>query len=232
LFFTRGFVCSCPYVEYRKRKGSYKGSFNAICSYIGYQARGALPSNFDVNYAYNLGFACVSLVRAGFTGYMAVINGLKRPVAEWTVSGVPITALLSHPLGAETARSKDGGTPLRQQRVRPIIRKATVDLNGAAYQALSALFEAAAADPAVDRYTNPGPLQYSGPVTLTDGVPRTLELESYHYMEDIKLLHEALAAIEQTCRPGCPSSVLQITTKSLANLTEIIRTVSENLVSK
>lgn len=216
-------------LNYRKAQGTYTGSFNAICSYIGYQARGAIPSNFDVNYAYNLGFAAVSLVRAGFTGYMAVINKLKQPVSEWTAGGVPITALLSHPMNAATARAKDGRSLQQQQRVRPVVRKATVDLTGPAYLALSQIFEAAASDSSIDRYTNPGPLQFSGPVALTDSVPHTLSLETYHYWEDLQLLHDALAAIERTCRPGCPSAVLQITTKSLANLTEVIRTVSENL---
>lgn len=173
----------------------------------------------------------MALVRAGFTGYMAVINHLKQPVESWTAGGVPITALLSHPLNAASTRAKGGCSLQQQERVRPVIRKATVDLNGPAYQALAAQLETAGMDASLDQYTNPGPVQYSGPAELTDSVPRTLTLETYHYLEDLKQLHEALTAIEQTCRPGCPSAVLQITTKSLANLTEIIQTVSKSMAS-
>lgn len=42
-------------LERRKRVKQYEGSFNAVCSFLGYQARGSLPSNFDCNYGYSLG---------------------------------------------------------------------------------------------------------------------------------------------------------------------------------
>jgi hypothetical protein len=80
-------------LSYRKARGSYKGTFSSICSFIGYQARGALPSVFDSNYAYNLGHACVHAVRAGLNGYVVTINNLKAPVGEWTVTAVPLVSL-------------------------------------------------------------------------------------------------------------------------------------------
>ncbi|AQK54729.1 Pyrophosphate--fructose 6-phosphate 1-phosphotransferase subunit alpha 2 [Zea mays] len=45
----------------RLKEGTYKGKkFNAICHFFGYQARGALPSKFDCDYAYVSGLgACV-----------------------------------------------------------------------------------------------------------------------------------------------------------------------------
>ena len=79
---------------YRKKKGVYKGSFSVVCSFIGYQTRGAAPSNFDVNYAYNLGFAATKLVVGGFSGYMACIGNLKADISAWQPMGVPITALM------------------------------------------------------------------------------------------------------------------------------------------
>ncbi|ONM17317.1 Pyrophosphate--fructose 6-phosphate 1-phosphotransferase subunit alpha 2 [Zea mays] len=37
----------------RLKEDTYKGKkFNAICHFLGYQARGALPSKFDCDYAY------------------------------------------------------------------------------------------------------------------------------------------------------------------------------------
>jgi 6-phosphofructokinase len=107
---------------YRKKKGAYKASFSVVCSFIGYQARGAAPSNFDVNYAYNLGFAATRLVAAGYTGYVATISNLRAPVVEWSAAGVPITAMLA---------AEDGG--------KYAAPKAQVDLNGPAYAALVAL---------------------------------------------------------------------------------------------
>ena len=65
---------------YRKKKGTYKGSFSVVCSFIGYQTRGASPSNFDIQYAYNLGYTATKLVMGGFSGYMATIGNLKAPL--------------------------------------------------------------------------------------------------------------------------------------------------------
>ena len=80
---------------YRKKRGEYKGAFSAVCSFVGYQARGSLPSNFDINYAYNLGFAAAVLLGSGdCTGYLACVSNLKEPVEQWEAGGVPLCALL------------------------------------------------------------------------------------------------------------------------------------------
>jgi 6-phosphofructokinase len=71
------------------------GSFSVVCSFIGYQTRGAAPSNFDVNYAYNLGFAATRLIIDGYSGYMATIGSLREKVENWQPAGVPITALMA-----------------------------------------------------------------------------------------------------------------------------------------
>ena len=67
-------------LDHRKRKGSYEGTFSVVCSFIGYQARGAMPSNFDVNYAYNLGAVTTVLVANDLSGYMATLHNLKVKV--------------------------------------------------------------------------------------------------------------------------------------------------------
>lgn len=73
----------------------FVGSFSVVCSFIGYQTRGAAPSNFDVNYAYNLGFAATRLIIDGYSGYMATIGSLREKVEDWQPAGVPITALMA-----------------------------------------------------------------------------------------------------------------------------------------
>ena len=128
---------------------------SVICSFIGYQARGAAPSNFDVTYAYNAGFVATSLVLGGFNGYCATINNLKDHVSTWRPLGIPVTAMMSIVNGKAT------------------IPKAFVDLNGPAYRQLALQRENHIVN---DSYTNPGPLQYMGPTELVDSVPMTLQL--------------------------------------------------------
>ena len=220
-------IYTCTYLGYRKKRGTYKGTFAVVCSYIGYQARGALPTNFDVTYAYNLGFTAVALIASGFSGYIAVINKLKKPVEEWIISGVPISALLTVPTHDPALITSAVSPP------KPIIKKAKVDLNGPAYLELCNILNAscgsASSDVKIDSYSNPGPVQYFGPTELTDSVPITLSLETYDYLTDIQSLHHALSMIEQACRPGCPSTVLQIATKSLNNISDIIQIINQSV---
>ena len=188
-------------LAYRKKNGTYKGSFSVICSFIGYQARGAAPSNFDVTYAYNAGFLASSLVLGGFNGYCATINNLKDHVSKWRPLGVPVTAMMTQVNG------------------KGVISKAFVDLNGPAYRQLAIQRERHIVN---DSYRNPGPLQYMGPSELVDSVPMTLQLETCEYMENVKILQKALTKIEEACRPGCSQKSIQIVTKSLNTLTDIM----------
>ncbi|XP_020265418.1 pyrophosphate--fructose 6-phosphate 1-phosphotransferase subunit alpha-like isoform X1 [Asparagus officinalis] len=76
----------------RTKEGTYKGKkFNAICHFFGYQARGALPSKFDCDYAYVLGHICYHILAAGLNGYMATVTNLKHPVNKWKCGAAPIT---------------------------------------------------------------------------------------------------------------------------------------------
>lgn len=143
---------------YRKKRGEYKGAFSAVCSFVGYQARGSLPSNFDVNYAYNLGFTAISLLASGAcTGYLACVSNLKEDVGRWAAGGVPLCALLEcRTPGAEAQ-----------------IPRARVDLSSAAYLEFLRIVQTCGV---ADKYENPGPMQFTGPASLTDSIPNTLRL--------------------------------------------------------
>jgi hypothetical protein len=149
-------------LAYRKRRGQYKGTFSVVCSFIGYQTRGALPSNFDATLAYNIGHAAAHLLAGGVTGICATVGNLRRPVAQWVPAGVPLTAMMqvvngkdqqghgggvgsasgvgsggaggiSGSLGASAQQSASGGS----DGAVIIIPKARVDLFGPAYAAMA-----------------------------------------------------------------------------------------------
>ena len=193
-------------LDHRKKLGTYKGNFSVVCSFIGYQARGAMPSNFDVSYAYNLGATTTVLVANDLSGYMATLHNLKEDVNQWTAGGVPITAIMTYDAA--------------QNRV--VVPNSKIDLQSASYQSFS---QNKATWAVGDCYENPGPLQFHGPTANLS--TETLKLESFEYLQEVRGLYAALQHITQQCRPGCSSSVLKAATSSLKSLTHVLDLVCE-----
>ncbi len=144
-----------------KAEGKYKGKFSAINHFFGYEGRCAIPSNFDADYTYSLGYTASVLISAGKTGYMASVRNLTAPAAEWIAGGVPITMMMN--------------MEKRHGKMKPVIQKALVELDGAPFK----YFAANRADWADEKqsYVYPGPVQYYGPTEVCDLPTRTLLLE-------------------------------------------------------
>ena len=144
-----------------KAAGTYKGKFSALNHFFGYEGRCAIPSNFDADYCYSIGVTATHLIAAGKTGYMSLVRNLTKPSAEWIAGGVPITMMMN--------------MEKRNGKMKPVIQKALVDLNGAPYKYFVA-HRAEWAD-ANTSYIYPGPIQYYGPTEVCDQPTHTLMLE-------------------------------------------------------
>ena len=144
-----------------KANGEYKGKFSALNHFFGYEGRCAMPSNFDADYCYSIGVNATHLIAAGKTGYMSLVRNLTRPAAEWLAGGVPITMMMN--------------MEKRNGKMKPVIQKALVELDGKPFQYLQA-HRAEWAD-ANTSYIYPGPIQYYGPTEVCDQPTRTLQLE-------------------------------------------------------
>jgi pyrophosphate--fructose-6-phosphate 1-phosphotransferase len=144
-----------------KAEGKYKGKFSAINHFFGYEGRCAIPSNFDADYTYSLGYTASVLISAGKTGYMSSVRNLTAPAAEWIAGGVPITMMMN--------------MERRHGKMKPVIQKALVLLDGAPFQ----YFAKHRVDWADEKqsYVYPGPVQYYGPSEVCDQPTRTLLLE-------------------------------------------------------
>lgn len=151
----------------RKKAGSYKGSFSAVCSFLGYQTRGSAPTKFDTDLAYNLGATAAvlaaNLSTASLKGaYMATLSGLEKTVEQWLPGGVPVTQLMSGNWQLYNITSV-GSLPF-------IMHKRNVDLNGPLYQSLLTERSTWVVE---DKYENPGPIQHGfdiPSVTISTGV--------------------------------------------------------------
>ncbi len=148
------------YIREQKVRGVTDVAFNPLSHFMGYEGRCAAPSNFDADYCYSLGYTAAQLVRAGLTGYTVSISHLVKPAEEWVAGATPVTTMLN----METRKGKSV----------PVIRKALVEIDSAAFQAFAAQRDAWALD---DAYTFPGPIQYFGPSEVCDKGPITLQLE-------------------------------------------------------
>lgn len=147
-------------LENWKSKGKYVGKFAAQHHFFGYEGRCAAPSNYDADYCYSLGYNASCLIACGKTGYMSIIKNTTAPADEWIAGGVPITMMMN--------------MERRNAEMKPVIRKALVELDGAPFKYFASHREEWAKNTC---YVYPGPIQYWGPVEVCDRITRTLELE-------------------------------------------------------
>ena len=143
-----------------KAAGSYKGKFSPLHHFFGYEGRCAAPSNFDADYCYALGTSAAQLVLNGKTGYRAIVKNTTAPAAEWIAGGVPITMMMN--------------MERRNGKMKPVIKKALVELDGAPFKEFAKNRETWAKETC---YLYPGPIQYWGPTEVCDTTTKTLALE-------------------------------------------------------
>ncbi|MBE6312960.1 MAG: diphosphate--fructose-6-phosphate 1-phosphotransferase [Bacteroidales bacterium] len=144
----------------RKAAGSYTGKFSGLGHFFGYEGRCAAPSNFDADYCYSLGFNAAQLIAAGKTGYMSLIKNTTKSADKWIAAGVPITMMMN--------------MEKRHGAMKPVIRKALVELDGAPFKKLAENRDKWAIETS---YVYPGPIQYFGPSEVCDQPTKTLALE-------------------------------------------------------
>ena len=147
-------------LEKMKKKGIFKGKFGTQHHFFGYEGRCAAPSNFDADYCYALGTSAAQLIANGKTGYMAIVKNTTAPADEWIAGGVPITMMMN--------------MEKRAGEMKPVIRKALVELDGAPFKEFAAHRDEWARETA---YVYPGPIQYWGPTEVCDQPTKTLALE-------------------------------------------------------
>ena len=147
-------------LEKMKKEGKYVGKFGTQHHFFGYEGRCAAPSNFDADYCYALGTSAAQLIANGKTGYMAIVKNTTAPAEQWIAGGVPITMMMN--------------MERRAGEMKPVIRKALVELDGAPFKEFAAHREEWARQTA---YIYPGPIQYWGPTEVCDQPTKTLALE-------------------------------------------------------
>lgn len=125
---------------------NHKIHFSPQSHFFGYEGRCALPSVFDTEYCYSLGFNAGLLVNNKLNGYMSIIRGLKELNPEnWVPSGCPLMSMMN----IERRKGKEV----------PVIKKALVELDGDMYKAYQKVRDTWKYN---DSYSPVGPIQYEG----------------------------------------------------------------------
>lgn len=143
-----------------KKRQDFKGKFNPLSHFFGYEGRCGFPSLFDAEYCFALGHVAASLIHSEKTGYMAALHGLTKPIEEWKGMGIPLTLLMN--------------IEERKGKSKPVIKKALVDLAGEPFKYFSSKRIAWELE---DEYRFPGPIQFYGPSAISRAVALTLVLE-------------------------------------------------------
>ncbi len=152
-------MCEAKLAKWAK-EGKYNGKFATLHHFFGYEGRCAAPSNFDANYCYALGASAAQLIANGKTGYMAIVKNTTASTDEWKAGGVPITMMMN--------------MERRNGKMKPVIRKALVELDGNPFKTFAAMRDTLAKETC---YIYPGPIQYWGPAEVCDTTTITLALE-------------------------------------------------------
>lgn len=144
-----------------KKAGKYTGKFSAITHFFGYEGRCGVPSTFDANYTYALGYNAAVLALNKCTGYLSSVKNLTKKSQDWVCGGVPLTMMMN----IERRKGKE----------KPVIKKALVELKGKPFMHLAKVRAAWATE---DLFVFPGPIQFFGPAVVTDITTVTLQLEA------------------------------------------------------
>ena len=144
-----------------KKQNKYTGKFAAITHFFGYEGRCGVPSTFDANYTYALGYNAAVLALNKCTGYLSSVKSLTKKATDWVAGGVPLTMMMN----IERRKGKE----------KPVIKKALVELKGKPFTYLAKVRQSWSTD---DLFVFPGPIQFFGPSTVTDITTVTLQLEA------------------------------------------------------
>eukprot|EP01053_Blabericola_migrator_P005490 Blabericola_migrator_1__5489@NODE_27_length_20109_cov_273_259006_g24_i0_p2_GENE_NODE_27_length_20109_cov_273_259006_g24_i0NODE_27_length_20109_cov_273_259006_g24_i0_p2_ORF_typecomplete_len1209_score226_82PFK/PF00365_20/5_4e78PFK/PF00365_20/6_4e55LYTB/PF02401_18/0_11UBM/PF14377_6/0_4Sulfatase/PF00884_23/1_2_NODE_27_length_20109_cov_273_259006_g24_i08124438 len=204
-------------LEDRKKAGRFKGSFNPVCTYLGFQCRSTMPSNFDCSLGLAHGFLAGILIESGLTGMLTSVRGLCGRPQSWRMSAIPLQALMRVMPDAEEK--------MYGRRV-PIIPGSDVDLDGSAY---AALCEGMEQWETPDHYLNPGPIQFSG--KTAHHYNRTLFEEQFEYMVMLEELEALTGYVGGVCSFGVSRETLKTSVVSLQALADILTGMSKKRTS-
>eukprot|EP00928_Gymnodinium_smaydae_P039198 TRINITY_DN26820_c2_g1_i1.p1 TRINITY_DN26820_c2_g1~~TRINITY_DN26820_c2_g1_i1.p1 ORF type:complete len:1392 (-),score=327.66 TRINITY_DN26820_c2_g1_i1:11-4186(-) len=170
---------------------TYRGPFHSMTFSLNVMGRAAIPSNFDCDLGYTMGYAAGALAHNKRTGLLVDISRLKDEVEKWEVGGTPLPSFVTV---KEPTDGKDDGK--LKFRIEPRAR-ILYDMH----------FDSVMPGPVDRTVLSPGPVQFMGPCASIH--TRSLcmpQLQRVRQMERMEIL---IAELKQRAGAGCPPEVLR-----------------------
>lgn len=183
--------------------GKFRGPFQAITYSLPYQARAALPSNFDCDLGYTIGYTAGTFVTQERTGVLVDVTKLKEDVKHWEVFGTPISSLLTfHDVTEDDSQPK--------YHIQPRSRL-LYDIS----------YERSMPEPEERTVISPGPVQFAGPIANLK--TRTLCMPQVQRVKQMAICEDRMARLKSKVVAGCPPEVLKAVNMLLKGGVDLLR---------
>jgi len=185
--------------------GTYKGPFQAISYSLPYHGRAAMPTNFDCDLGYTIGYAAGIFVDASRTGLLVDVCHLKEDVEDWEVGGTPLSSLLT---------LQD--VPLCGEKIHPKIGP-----KGRLRYDIGVDEGRCMPEPSQRTLVSPGPAQFEGP--CAGQKTQTLRLPQLQRVRQMERTERLVSELKAKASAGCPPEVLQAIKQLLQGGTDLLR---------
>lgn len=200
----------------RKGVGLFRGGgFSAKTHSLSYQSRSALPTNFDCNLGYTMGYGAAVLVDGGFTGLLVNVEKTKEPVENWQLSGVLLTSVI-------TIKETNIGikrTENAQRSYSVFVEPTGLLLSG------ESVFSHNMPPPAQRQPINPGPVQFDGPLSLKQSCRLIGLIDRNEKLVKVSKLCKELKLLASA---SCRTPALDAICASLTSSLQIVQAVKAN----
>merc|ERR1719356_252514 len=175
-----------------------------------------MPTNFDCDLAYTLGWGAAMLVDLGKGGQLVHASHLEEDVDQWRVGGIPLTSLLSVEIDEETGETSPSSSPMQLLKQRGVTRPFT---------------EIRAPKDRVALYH--GPVQFSGLAAAFPGSRRTWAMVNFPLQDPVEKLREIAglcSELQSTMAQAKAESTLYAVNSLLTNAVSVLdsyKTLSE-----
>jgi len=207
---------------------TYTGPFHAMTYSMAYMGRSAMPTNFDCDLGYTIGYAAGIFVDVQHTGLLINVTKLKEDVSNWEVIGSPLSSFLtfqddessfSHEqadqgvstIGLPKRSSSRSCLPMTEPyAIRPRTRL-HYDLR----------FEVNMPPPIERMVISPGPAQFDGPCACAK--TQSLCMPHVVRVRQMAITEQLITELKMKASAGCPPEVLQAVKMLLQGGTRLLR---------